>query len=194
MFQDIKVVFKENLWGFHPHGEIIDLLNDETQNHAFPVSALVKDNEDKTMFQIQLRSEFPGAFFRDTTIVKNNLVIAIENQIYFFNLKSKETKQFRLKGYFDHFQFEQNYLFVLTNTHISCFSIDLNELWISDKLGVEKVNIKTIDSGFIIGTGKWEDDKGIVEFKIPLDSGKTSNPKKNNKGRSFLHLSWPLFN
>lgn len=186
MKHDLKVEFKDNLSGFHPNATKIDLRNEDTQDHPFSVSAMVKDIDNDKFLHIRMRSEFPGSFFRESTMVGNNLVIANENQVYFIDIETNITKQFRLNGYFNHFRYENNMLFVLTNTHISCFSSEINQLWISDKLGVEKVDIKKFDGDLILGCGKWGDDKGIVDFRVSIDNGLNIDIATKTKKKKFF--------
>lgn len=186
MVTDLQVEFKENLTGFHPDAQKLEINNEETQNHPFVVSVMVKGGENSSFMQIQLRSEFPGGFFRGSAVVGDKLVIAIENQLYVVNIITKRTTQYRLKGYFDHFQHEQENLFVLTNTHISCYSNELEELWISEKLGVEKVNIKNVEGNNILGSGKWDSDMGTIDFNISLKNGRSESSSSHSKKRKFL--------
>ncbi|MDA3891707.1 MAG: hypothetical protein PF517_08605 [Salinivirgaceae bacterium] len=174
--------FQNNLAGFHPTAEKIVITNAETVNNTFPISVLVKSIEDGNfIYHLPLKSELPGIFFRDSIIIENQLIIALENQLYFFNIDTKEIKPFRLNGYFDKFHFYDNKVLVCTNTYISCYSLDGIELWVSDKLAVEKIAVKSIDDEIINGIATLGDDNENKGFSILTPTGKSPNAKAIKK-------------
>jgi hypothetical protein len=174
--------FQNNISGFHPCAEKIIITNSETQDFEHSTYVLVNETEtDNDIYNIKINCEIPYTFFRDLVILGSTLIIAIENYVYFFNLENKEHKQFKLDGYFERFHFAKQNLIIATHTHLSLFNEEVQRKWVSEKLAIEKLNVKVINDDIISGFGKWTDDIGSKEFSISMADGKSTIMKKKKK-------------
>lgn len=190
MTSTFTATFQNNISGFHPSAEKIFLANNETCDFEHTIHVLVNNAESgNDIYNIKINCEIPYTFFRDIVFFGSNLVIAVENHVYFFNLENQQQKQFKMDGYFDRFHFAKEALLVSSHTHLSLFTKDGQKKWASDKLAIEKIHVKVINDESISGLGKWSDEVGLIEFDIAMSDGKSVNKEVKRKKRGvFLSL------
>jgi len=187
MTRNYEAEIQNNLAGFNPTAEKIILVNEETNKYDFKINVIIKDKDkEQDIYNLQLNTELPGDFFRDFLLIDSNLFIAVENYVYFFNLENKDWSQYKIEGFFDKFHRTETCILVATNTHMACFTYTGDKIWISDKLSIEKIQIKKLSETHIIGNGSLNDGKGNVEFTLSLLDGKSIYSKTNKKRRNFF--------
>ncbi|MBI9067484.1 MAG: hypothetical protein JEZ09_09350 [Salinivirgaceae bacterium] len=174
------IQFKSNISGFHRDAEHIVIQNIETKKFDNTVNVFVEDSQThEIVYNFELRCEIPGTFFRGHTFLSNFIVLGVEDYVYLYNIKTKESIMHKLIGYFDNFFPNPDFLIIGCDTHL----IKLNTLgdieWISDKLAIEKISIKDVNENTLWGSGNWGLPRGWEFFNLSLTTGKLI--KENNK-------------
>lgn len=132
---DVKAKFRNKLPQNDPNTEYIILANDETANYQNSVFVVVENTiTQQVMFNISINCVIPETFYRGITVLNNCLIVAVENYIYIFNIKTRNYFQFKIDGFFDSFCLEDQKLLVRSDTHITCIDRNNKVIWNSERV------------------------------------------------------------
>lgn len=185
-YNKLNVEFRSNISGFHPKAKKITICNTETEKFDNKVNVFAEDTgNSELMYNFDLRCEIPGTFFRGHTFLKSYILICIENYLYLYNFSTEESNMYKLQGYFDNFISGDDFVIISTDTHLMKINI-LGEVdWISEKIAAEKIAVKEITNGIIIGSGNWGQPKSWETFKLDLNTGKYIKEVKNKQSKGL---------
>ncbi|MBI9067485.1 MAG: hypothetical protein JEZ09_09355 [Salinivirgaceae bacterium] len=164
--------FKDKLSANHPLAEYIILANHETtqfRNSLYVVveNAITKD----VIFNLSINCVIPETFYRGITFINNCIVIAVDNFIYMFNIKTRKHFQFRIDGFFDSFCLEKDLLLVRSNTHVTCIDSNNKVIWNSERVAYEKDYMKKLTFFPTQNSVNWELNHNWAFLKIHFLDG-----------------------
>lgn len=154
---EFRAKFKEKLHEGKQISEFIILANNETSKYQNSVYVIVEDVINKeVMCVLSVNCVIPETFYRGITFINNCLVIAVENYIYMFNVKSREHFQFKIDGFFDSFCIEDKILLVRSDTHVTCIDSNNKVIWNSERVASDNDFMKRLS---------YFPDQNLVDFE-----------------------------
>ena len=167
-----QIHFKNNIAGFHACAKKIVIENNETARFENSINIFVEDlKSNEFIYNFQIRCEIPGSFFTGHSFYNDFIAICIEDYLYLFNRVSEQCIMHKLNGFFDFFYPLDDSILIGTDTHLVKINPTGEIDWVSNKLAMEKLSIKTIEDNIILGAGNWGKPDGWKSFSLSLYSG-----------------------
>lgn len=169
---EFKAQFKNKLPNNYQKAEYIILANNETAEYQNAVYVVVEDIETKkTLFNLSINCVIPETFYRGITFINNCLVIAVENFIYMFNVKTRDHFQFKIDGFFDSFCLEEEMLLVRSDTHVTCIDSNNKVIWNSERVAYSTEFMKRLASFPDQNSVNWDLNHNWTELKLHFIDG-----------------------
>lgn len=169
---EFNAKFRDRLPENHPVAEYIILANNETTKYQNSLYVVVEDSVTKdVIFNLSINCVIPETFYRGITFINNCLVVAVENYIYMFNVKTREHFQFKLDGFFDSFCLEKDLLLVRSDSHVTCIDSNNKVIWNSERVAYEEDYLKKLAYFPTQNSVNWELDHNWAFLKMHFLEG-----------------------
>jgi hypothetical protein len=112
--------------------------------------------------------------FQDVVVWFERVFVGYGHRVYVIEPKTQLTSEIFLGtgcGYFGAFYAGQDYLLVASGERLLRLAPDGEILWNTPNLGLDGVNVKSVENGLVQGEGEWDPPSNGKAFVLRLDSG-----------------------
>lgn len=123
------------------------------------------------LLRIDVHAECFTGPFCEAIVWKSFAVIGWNDVVHFIDVDSRLTRSIRCECYFGSFRPLDETLLIADAARIVCVDDRAQQLWKSERVGVDGVVIDRIVDGLVLGEGEWDPPGGWRPFRLLLASG-----------------------
>jgi hypothetical protein len=132
---------------------------------------VVEDANDVTVFEIKYK--YHCSPFKQAALINQLLLAGHECHFYLYDLlTNKNVLTLEMSGYFGHFYFYKDLIYVADANSLTCLNKEGNVFWKNSGLGIDGVIVQKFDDDKIYGSGEFDPPGGWSDFVLDLKTGK----------------------
>ena len=133
-------------------------------------------DDDRPLLRVDLygRSSSETFTFQDALVWHEHVFVGFGHRVYVIDPKKQSASEILLGadvGYFGKFYASHDYLLAASGECLLRISPDGKVLWCASSLGLDGVEVTSVEDGTIQGQGEWDPPGGWKPFALRLDSG-----------------------
>jgi hypothetical protein len=112
--------------------------------------------------------------FQDALVWRERVFVGYGHRVYVIDPKAQLASEIFLGtccGYFGAFYVGQDYLLVASGERLLRLAPDGRVVWTTPNLGLDGVDVKSVENGLIQGEGEWDPPGAWKPFVLRLESG-----------------------